>query len=50
MSIKNYSSMLGRGYLGKRDVGKVDFLTFGVEFGEGVFFLVEVVEVVVKYM
>ena len=42
MPIVHYSLMLGRGYLGNRDLGKLHCFTFGVVFGEGVDFLLKV--------
>ena len=36
MPIKIYSSILGRGYLDKRDERKFHFIIFDIELGEGV--------------
>ena len=42
MPIIIYSSMLGKGYLDNRDLGKFHCFSFGVELGEGVLFLLKV--------
>ena len=42
MPIINYSSIIGRGYLDNRELGKIHFFTFGAKLGEGVLSLLKV--------